>query len=46
MSVRKEIRDEKGNLVAIETNLTGKRLLSATNLNKGGAFSREERETF
>lgn len=46
MAVRKEIRNAQGHIEAIETCLEGKRLLGAPHLNKGGAFTREERETF
>lgn len=42
----KIIHDDKGNLSHIETDLLGYDLLGSPKLNKGGAFTREERELF
>lgn len=42
----KIIRDEQGSILRIETGLTGNELLSTSKLNKGNAFTLEERETF
>ena len=42
----KTIRDENGNITYIETHLSGQKLLSSTRLNKGCAFSQEERLSF
>ena len=42
----KIIHDDKGNLSHIETDLSGYDLLGSPKLNKGGAFTREERELF
>lgn len=40
------IQDANGEMVSIETSLTGYELLSNPKLNKGAAFSREERDLF
>ena len=40
------IRDEKGDITHIETAITGTDLLSSSKLNKGGAFTQEERDAF
>lgn len=40
------IRDNNGNIEAIEVPATGNSLLSTAKLNKGSAFSPEERDTF
>lgn len=40
------LRDDQGKIIKIETDLKGKALLNAAKLNKGTAFSREERELF
>lgn len=40
------IRDQSGNITHIETAITGNDLLSSSKLNKGGAFSQEERDAF
>lgn len=42
----KIIRNAKGNITHIETSLTGNELLSASKLNKGNAFTEEERKAF
>ena len=44
MAIRKEIRNSKGEIERIETILMGKRLLNSSKLNKGGAFTEEERK--
>lgn len=44
--MRKEIKDDQGNLLHIETPLTGDILLDNASLNKGSAFSIEERHRF
>lgn len=42
----KMIRDNQGYITAIRTSLTGQDLLSASKINKGGAFTTEERALF
>ena len=42
----KVIRDNDGKIEHIETNMTSQSLLNSPQINKGSAFSREERETF
>ncbi|MCW5588505.1 MAG: NAD-dependent malic enzyme [Legionellales bacterium] len=46
MRTFKEIRDTQGNVTHIETTLTGSNLLNTAKLNKGNAFSIEERIEF
>ncbi|MCH9644885.1 MAG: NAD-dependent malic enzyme [Gammaproteobacteria bacterium] len=40
------IRDAQGNITKIKTKLTGKQLLSTSNLNKDNGFTNDERKTF
>jgi malate dehydrogenase (oxaloacetate-decarboxylating) len=42
----KIVRDNKGNILRFETSLKGKTLLGAAKLNKGCAFTNEERDNF
>lgn len=42
----KIIRDSNGNIEHVDVSLTGKKLLSMAKLNKGNAFTSEERDTF
>jgi len=42
----KSLRNDKGEITAIETDATGFRMLNTAKLNKGSAFTQEERETF
>lgn len=46
MVKRREVRDLSGHVQYIETALSGHDLLAHPGLNKGGAFSREERRVF
>ncbi len=42
----KEMKDKNGKITSIKTNLRGARLLTESKLNKGSAFTREERALF
>ncbi len=46
MTIRKEVRDQDGNISYIETSLSGQPLLANSGLNKGCCFSEEERHLF
>ncbi len=46
MTILRQVRDAQGRICHIETSVTGKALLHNPKLNKGNAFTHEERITF